>query len=88
MYGIFLLVLLNKGFPGKESGCSAGAAGDLVLIPGLGRSPGGGHGNTLQYACLKKPHAQRSLVGYSPEGCKELDTTEVTWLAYTHSFEC
>ena len=30
-------------------------AGDLGLIPGLGRSAGGGHGNPLQYSCLKKP---------------------------------
>ena len=30
-------------------------------IPGLGRSPGGGHGNVLQYSCLENPHGQRSL---------------------------
>ena len=30
-------------------------AGDLGLIPGLGRSPGGGHGNPLQYSCLGNP---------------------------------
>ena len=39
-------------------------------------SPGGGHGNPLQYSCLENPHGQRSLVGYSPCGHKELDTTE------------
>ena len=55
---------------GKESACSAG---DLASIPGSGRSPGGGHGNPLQYSCLENPHGQRSLVGYSQ---KELDTTE------------
>ena len=43
---------------------------------GLGRSPGGGHGNPLQYSCLENPHGQRSLAGYSPWGHKELDTTE------------
>ena len=37
---------------GKESACHAG---DLGLIPGLGRSPGGGHGNPLQYSCLENP---------------------------------
>ena len=37
---------------GKESGCNAG---DLGLIPGLGRSPGGGRGNTLQNSCLENP---------------------------------
>ena len=38
---------------------------DAGLIPGLGRSPGGGHDNPLQYSCLANPHGQRSLVGYS-----------------------
>ena len=41
-------------------------AGDLSSIPGLGRLPGGGQGNPLQYSCLENPHGQRSLVGYSP----------------------
>ena len=51
-------------------------AGDLRLIPGLGRSPGGGHGNLHQYSCLENPQGQRSLVGYSPWGGKESDATE------------
>ena len=38
------------GSHGKESACNAG---DLGLIPGSGRSPGGGHGNPLQYSCLE-----------------------------------
>ena len=42
----------------------------------VGISPGGGHGNSLQYSCLENPHGQRSLVGYSPRGHKELDMTE------------
>ena len=58
---------------GKESACNAG---DLGSIPGLRRAPGGGHGNPLQYSCLENPHGQRTLAGYSPWGCKELDTTE------------
>ena len=65
----------SLGFSGQES---ASNAGDLGSIPGLGRSPGGGHGNSLQYSCLENPHGHRSLVGYSPLGCTELDTTEVT----------
>ena len=41
------------GFPGGSDGKeSAFSAGDLGLIPGLGRSPAGGHGNPLQYSCL------------------------------------
>ena len=55
----------------KESTCNVG---DLGLIPGLGKSPGGGHGNSLQYSCLENPDGQRSLVGYSPGGGKESDT--------------
>ena len=48
----------------------------MGLIPGLGRSPGGGHDNPLQCSCLGNPHGQRSLAGYSPRGHKELGTTE------------
>ena len=54
------------------------------LILGLGRSPGGGHGNPLQYYCLENPHGQRSLAGYSPWGLKESDTAEVINM-HTHS---
>ena len=55
---------------------SAYNAGDLGLIPGLGKSPGGEHSNPLQCFSLENPHGQRSLMGYSPWGNKELDTTE------------
>ena len=69
--------MVPGGFPGgsdgKEFACNAG---DLGLLPGLGRSPGGGHGNTLQCSSLENPHEQRSLAGYSPRGHKESDTTE------------
>ena len=56
-------------------------AGDIRhsgLIPRSGRSPGGGHGNPLQYPCLENPPGQRSLVGCHLWGCTELDTTKVT----------
>ena len=52
---------VHGGFSGgsvvkkKKSACNAGGAGDAGLIPGLGRSPGEGHGNPLQYACLQNP---------------------------------
>ena len=64
---------LPGGADGKESACNEGDPG---LIPGLGRSPGEGNGNPLQYSCLENPHGQRSLAGYHPRGRKELDTTE------------
>ena len=62
-----LLTLVFLGFPGDSDGKEyAYKSGNLGSIPGLGRSPGGGHGNPLQYSCLENPHGQRSLVGYSP----------------------
>ena len=64
---------LPSGSDGKEPTCSVG---DLSSVPGLGRSPGGGHGNLLHYSCLEKPHGQRSLTSYSPWGSKESDMTE------------
>ena len=70
-------IQVYMGFPGgldgKESACSAR---DLGSIPGLGRSPGGGHGNPLQFSCLENPRGQKSPVGYSPLGRKESDATE------------
>ena len=52
------------GFPGGSEGKeSTRNGGDLGSIPGLGRSPGGGHGNPLWYSCLENSHGQRSLVG-------------------------
>ena len=52
-------------------------AGDLGSIPRLGRSPGGGHDNPLQYFCLENS-VDRGAPGrlYSPWGRKESDTTE------------
>ena len=59
------------------------SAGDPGSIPGLERSPGGGHGNPLQYACLENSHGQRSLAGYSSWGRKESDTVKHgTFLVY------
>ena len=73
------------GFPGgsdsKESVCSAG---DLGSIPGSGRSPGGGHGNPLQYSCLENS-MDRGARQASPWGHKESDTTE--WLNISHSHD-
>ena len=53
-------------------------AGDTDSIPGLGRSPGEGNGNPLQYSYLENSMDRRA-VGYGPPGCKELDMTE--WLS-------
>ena len=65
---------ISLGFPGGLDGKeSTRNVGDLGSITGLGRSPGGGHGKPLQYSCLENPHG---LVGSSPWGHTELDTTE------------
>ena len=83
-----LPTLLFLGFPGgsdgKESACNEG---DLGSIAGLGRSPGGGHGNPVQYSCLENPHGQRSLGGYSPWDCKESkhSTHTYSWLILLYS---
>ena len=53
------MMSLLEGFPGgsgvKNPSTNAGDTGDLSSIPGLGRSPGGGNGNTVQYSCLENP---------------------------------
>ena len=60
------------GSEGKESACNAGELGSIL---GLGRPPGEGNGNPLQYSCLKIPWTEEPG-GLSPWGCKELDMTE------------
>ena len=69
-------LLGSGGSDGKEFTCNVE---DLGSSPGLGRSPGGGHDNPVQYSFLENSHGQRSLAGYSPWGYKELDMTE--WLS-------
>ena len=49
---IYAFIRLPQWLSGKESSCNAG---DVGSIPRLGRSPGGGHGNPLQYFCLENP---------------------------------
>ena len=65
-----------RGFPGgsdgQESACNAG---NPALIPGLGRSPGEGNDNPLQYSCLKNPLTEEPC-GLQSMGGKESDTTE------------
>ena len=60
----------------KNPPANVGDVRGVDLILQLGGSPGGRHGNPLQYSCLESPHGQRSLAGYSPWVRKELDMTE------------
>ena len=65
---------LPGGSVGKESACNAG---DTGLVPGLGRSPGGGHGNPLQYFCLENPMNRGAWWATVQAATKEQDMTEV-----------
>ena len=60
-----------KNLPANER-----VARDVGLIPGSGRSPGGGHGNPLHYSWLKNPYGQRNLASPSPWGHKESDMND------------
>ena len=51
---IYLILVYSEGFPGGSEG-KACNVGDLGSILGLGRSPGEGNGNPLQYSCLENP---------------------------------
>ena len=76
---------------GKES---AWNAGDLGLIPGLGRSPGGGHGNPLQYSCLENPmdrgawQAAVRGVTQSQTQLKWLNSSKQNWNPLSFCYYC
>ena len=61
----------------KNLSASAGGIRDAASIPGLGRSPGGGHGNPLQYSCLENPIGRGAWQATQSMGSQS-DTTEVT----------
>ena len=85
----FRLNLIYMGFPGgsdsKESACNVG---DLGLIPGVGRSPGAGHGNWFWYSYLENPHGQNSMVGYTVHGVSRVGYNWATKdsTAYIHTY--
>ena len=61
---------------GRESACQRRRCRRRKFNPWVRKTPEGGNGNPPQYSCLGNPHGQQSLAGYSPQGRKELDTTE------------
>ena len=68
-------------FPGGSSGKEPACTGDLRdvgLIPGSGRSSGGGHGNPLQYSCLENPMDRADWRATVHRVSQESDTTEAT----------
>ena len=71
----------------KNPPANAGDVREVGSIPGSGRSPGGGHGNPLQYSCLENLLGQRSLAGYNPWGHKELEMTKRLNTAYADCVE-
>ena len=63
----------------KNPPANAETEKDTGLIPGLGRSPGGEHGNLLQYSCLESPPPMDGGAWWlHPRGRREVDTTEAT----------
>ena len=68
--------MLIRGAVVKNPPAAAGDAGDQGSIPGLGRSPGAGNGNLLQYSCLgNSMNGGAWWATYSPEVAKELGMT-------------
>ena len=61
----------------KNLPANAGDIRNIGLIPGLGKSPGGGHGNPLQYSCLENP-VDRGAWQAVAHRVTELDMTEAT----------
>ena len=62
--------MLIGGTSGKEPACQCRRCTGTSLVPGLERSPGGGHGNRLQYCCLENPMdrgAQQAIVHRVPQ---------------------
>ena len=69
----------------KNPPAKAGDVRDAGSIPGIGRSPGGGHGNPFQYSCLKNPKDRRAW-GATVQRVSESDMTKATCTAHTHEY--
>ena len=92
-----LSLITAEGFPGgsdgKESACSVG---DLGLIPESGRSPGEGHGNSLQYACLENSMDRgawwATVWGHKRVGhdlaTRQQQSIRITTFIYIYIYEC
>ena len=67
----------SGGSVGKELACNAEDTRDMGSVPGLGRSPGGGHSNPVQYSCLENSLVRIPWHATVHSVTKELDMTEV-----------
>ena len=82
--------LVSSDWDTNESACNAG---DLGLIPGLGRSPGGGHGKPFQYSCLENFMARGSWqaaahgVAKSQTRLRDFHVTLAVW-TWTSHLDC
>ena len=86
----------------KNPSASAGDVRDVGLTPGLGRSPGGGHGNPLEYSCLQNPmdrgawqatvhraaECQMCLKQLSMNACTRIHTVEFSTLHNEEFLQC
>ena len=76
---LFQRAVWQSGFRGgsvvKNPSANVGDARDMGSVPGLGRSSGGGHGNPLQYSCLKNP-MERGAWWATVHGVAELEVTK------------
>ena len=84
-----LISFISQGFSngsGKESTCNAGNTGDVGLIPGLGRWPGGGNGNPLQYCCLRNPMDRGTWQAKSMGSQRVRHDRVLAWMDQCHSF--
>ena len=76
------MVLVVKNLP-----VTAGDPGDMGWISGLGRSPGEGHGNPLQYSCLDNPMDRGAWQANIAHGVQESDITEMNQHTHMHSYK-
>ena len=76
-------MLFPHGLVGNESACNAGDTGDMGLIHGLGRSPGEGNDNPLQFSCLENL-LDSGVWQATVHRVTESDVSEATKRTYTH----
>ena len=85
LIGVYIYLLLPRCLSSKESACQCRDSRDAGLIPGSGRSPGGGNGHLLQHSCLENPMDKGVWWATVHGGHKESDMTEQQQSIYSLS---